>query len=225
MPGTLTSRVTATSNAVFTGENMFMWNVLPPCAATVAAIALVCTVSLPMAARLALVAGVMVVPDVPARRRRPAAAPRLRQQGRSRRRRNGRRRRQYAAGAGVRRLPARAPPLRRHRRARNGRAPAQPASIWKSCASFTPSSPSCWRSACSPGRSCCGSKAKRRPATSCSSARSACRCCTRRATSRWRWSTSPSISRASRRRWRRCWCRTSCATIPRRRRWSAAAPA
>jgi len=61
MPGTLTSRVTATSNAVFTGENMFVWNVLPPCAATVAAIALVFTVSLPMAAGLSLVAGIMVV--------------------------------------------------------------------------------------------------------------------------------------------------------------------
>jgi ATP-binding cassette, subfamily B, bacterial len=60
LPGTLTSRVTATSNAVFTGENMFVWNVLPPCAATVAAIALVGTVSLPMAGGLALVAGVMV---------------------------------------------------------------------------------------------------------------------------------------------------------------------
>ena len=60
LPGTLTSRVTATSNAVFTGENMFVWNVLPPCAATVAAIALVGTVSLPMAGGLAFVAGVMV---------------------------------------------------------------------------------------------------------------------------------------------------------------------
>jgi ATP-binding cassette subfamily B protein len=60
LPGTLTSRVTATSNAVFTGENMFIWNVLPPCAATLAAIALVCTVSWPMAAGLAAVAGVMV---------------------------------------------------------------------------------------------------------------------------------------------------------------------
>ncbi len=60
LPGTLTSRVTATSNAVFTGENMFVWNVLPPCAATVAAIALVRTVSLPMALGLTLVAGVMV---------------------------------------------------------------------------------------------------------------------------------------------------------------------
>jgi len=61
LPGTLTSRVTATSNAIFTGENMFIWNVLPPCAATVAAIALVGTISLPMAGTLALVAGVMVM--------------------------------------------------------------------------------------------------------------------------------------------------------------------
>ncbi len=61
LPGTLTSRVTATSNAVFTTENMFIWNVLPPCAATIAAIALVQTISLPMAGGLALVAGVMVV--------------------------------------------------------------------------------------------------------------------------------------------------------------------
>ena len=60
LPGTLTSRVTATSNAIFTGENMFVWNVLPPCAATLAAIALVRMVSLPMAAGLALVAGIMV---------------------------------------------------------------------------------------------------------------------------------------------------------------------
>ena len=61
LPGMLTSRVTATSNAVFTAENMFIWNVLPPCVATVAAIALVTTISLPMAGALALIAGVMVV--------------------------------------------------------------------------------------------------------------------------------------------------------------------
>jgi ATP-binding cassette, subfamily B, bacterial len=60
LPGMLTSRVTATSNAVFTAENMFVWNVLPPCVATIAAIALTCTISLPMAATLALVAGIMV---------------------------------------------------------------------------------------------------------------------------------------------------------------------
>jgi len=60
LPGTLTSRVTATSNAIFTAENMFVWNVLPPCAATVAAIVLVRTISLPMAAGLAAVAAIMV---------------------------------------------------------------------------------------------------------------------------------------------------------------------
>jgi ATP-binding cassette subfamily B protein len=61
MPGTLTSRVTATSNAVFTVENMSMWNVLPPCAATIAAIGFVLTISVPMAAVLATIGGVMVV--------------------------------------------------------------------------------------------------------------------------------------------------------------------
>src|SRR5215216_737608 len=50
LPGMLTSRITATSNAVFTVENMFVWNVLPPCIATVAAIALIATVSPTMAA-------------------------------------------------------------------------------------------------------------------------------------------------------------------------------
>jgi ATP-binding cassette subfamily B protein len=60
MPGTLTSRITATSNAVFIGENMFIWNVLPPCVATIAAVALVYTVSWTMAAGLAVVAGIMV---------------------------------------------------------------------------------------------------------------------------------------------------------------------
>ncbi|HZC58335.1 MAG TPA: ABC transporter ATP-binding protein, partial [Xanthobacteraceae bacterium] len=61
LPGMLTSRVTATSNAVFTAENMFIWNVLPPCVATIAAIALVTTISLPMAGALGLIAGIMVV--------------------------------------------------------------------------------------------------------------------------------------------------------------------
>jgi ATP-binding cassette subfamily B protein len=60
LPGTLTSRITATSNAVFTVENMFMWNVLPPCVATFVAIAWLSTVSAPMAAGLVIVAGVLV---------------------------------------------------------------------------------------------------------------------------------------------------------------------
>jgi ATP-binding cassette subfamily B protein len=61
MPGTLTSRITATSNAVYTLHNMFVWNVLPPCMATVAAIVFVVTVSLPMAASLAVLAGILVL--------------------------------------------------------------------------------------------------------------------------------------------------------------------
>src|SRR6201994_438823 len=61
LPGMLTSRITATSNAVFTVENMFVWNVLPPCMATVSAIALIGTVSLKMAAGLVIFAGAMVV--------------------------------------------------------------------------------------------------------------------------------------------------------------------
>jgi len=60
LPGMLTSRITATSNAVFTVENMFVWNVLPPCIATLASIVLIGTVSLPMAAGLVVVAGTMV---------------------------------------------------------------------------------------------------------------------------------------------------------------------
>src|SRR6204780_3903714 len=60
LPGTLISRVTATSNDIFTAENMFVWNVLPPCVATIAAIALVCTISLKMALALACFAGIMV---------------------------------------------------------------------------------------------------------------------------------------------------------------------
>jgi ATP-binding cassette subfamily B protein len=61
LPGMLTSRITATSNAIFTVENMFVWNVFPPCFATIAAISLIGTVSLTMAAVLIVIAGGMVV--------------------------------------------------------------------------------------------------------------------------------------------------------------------
>src|SRR6478752_3663109 len=60
LPGMLTSRITATSNAVYTVENMFVWNVLPPCIATIAAIMLIGTVSLPMSAGMIVIAGIMV---------------------------------------------------------------------------------------------------------------------------------------------------------------------
>jgi ATP-binding cassette, subfamily B, bacterial len=61
LPGTLASRITATSNAVYTVENMAVLNVLPPIAATVTAIIFVATVSTSMALVLMLVAGAMVI--------------------------------------------------------------------------------------------------------------------------------------------------------------------
>jgi ATP-binding cassette subfamily B protein len=61
LPGMLTSRITATSNAVYTVENMFVWNVLPPCIATVSAIALIGTVSLTMSTIMIVIAGIMVI--------------------------------------------------------------------------------------------------------------------------------------------------------------------
>jgi ATP-binding cassette, subfamily B, bacterial len=61
LPGMLTSRITATSNAVFTVENMFVWNVMPPCMATLCSILLVATVSWVMAGGLSLVAAILVL--------------------------------------------------------------------------------------------------------------------------------------------------------------------
>jgi len=61
MPAVLTSRITATSNATFTIENMFMWNVLPPCLASAGAIIFLAFVNLAMAATLLAVATVVVV--------------------------------------------------------------------------------------------------------------------------------------------------------------------
>jgi ATP-binding cassette, subfamily B, bacterial len=60
LPGMLTSRITATSNAIFTVENMLVWNVLPPCVATFGAILLLGTVSAPMAAGLSVLAAALV---------------------------------------------------------------------------------------------------------------------------------------------------------------------
>src|SRR5205823_1405502 len=61
LPGVLTSRVTATANAIYTVENMFIWNVLPPVVATLVAIAFVTTVSGKMALTLSIIAGIVVV--------------------------------------------------------------------------------------------------------------------------------------------------------------------
>jgi ATP-binding cassette, subfamily B, bacterial len=61
LPGTLTSRITATSNAVFTIENMFVWNVMPPCVATFGSVLFIFTVSPLMASGLSVIAAVLVV--------------------------------------------------------------------------------------------------------------------------------------------------------------------
>jgi len=61
LTGTLTGRVTATSNASFAVENLFIWNVLPPCAATMGAIAYLAVVSLPMAMALFAISGIIMV--------------------------------------------------------------------------------------------------------------------------------------------------------------------
>jgi ATP-binding cassette subfamily B protein len=61
LPGVLTSRVTATANAIYTVENMFIWNVLPPVVATLVAIAFVTTVSGKMALTLSIIAGIVVI--------------------------------------------------------------------------------------------------------------------------------------------------------------------
>ena len=58
--GTLTGRVTATSNAAFAIGNLFIWNVLPPCVATIVAVAYLATVSLPMTAVLTAIAAGMI---------------------------------------------------------------------------------------------------------------------------------------------------------------------
>jgi ATP-binding cassette subfamily B protein len=59
MPGTLASRITATSNAVFQTENTMSWNTIPPCLAVLVAIVLIATVNPVMAVALAVVAALM----------------------------------------------------------------------------------------------------------------------------------------------------------------------
>ncbi len=59
MPGTLASRITATSNAVYAIETMFIWNLLPPTIATIGAIVFMVTVSLPMTMVMAGIAAVL----------------------------------------------------------------------------------------------------------------------------------------------------------------------
>ena len=61
LPGVLTSRVTATSNAVFQIENMMVWNVLPPLAATLGSIAFLAVVDVTMAMTLIAISIVIVL--------------------------------------------------------------------------------------------------------------------------------------------------------------------
>jgi ATP-binding cassette subfamily B protein len=61
LPGVLTSRITSTSNAVFTIENMFVWNVLPPCLASIGAIIYLAGVNLGMTAALLGAAAIIVI--------------------------------------------------------------------------------------------------------------------------------------------------------------------
>lgn len=60
LPGSLTGRIAAASNAVFAVENMFMWNVMPPCVATVVAVGYLAIVSPPMMGAATAVAIVAV---------------------------------------------------------------------------------------------------------------------------------------------------------------------
>jgi ATP-binding cassette subfamily B protein len=64
LPGTLAGRVTATSNAMYTVESVFAWNVLPPCVAVAFSMGLLITVNFAMAAVLvcgaALIAYILV---------------------------------------------------------------------------------------------------------------------------------------------------------------------
>ncbi|MCQ8240322.1 ABC transporter ATP-binding protein [Rhizosaccharibacter radicis] len=59
MPGTLAGRITATSNAMFTLENLATWNVLPPCLNVAFSILLMVTVSPLMALVLVMLAAVI----------------------------------------------------------------------------------------------------------------------------------------------------------------------
>ncbi|WP_246797202.1 ABC transporter ATP-binding protein [Burkholderia perseverans] len=60
-PGTLASRITATSNAVYTSENTMAWNVLPPCIAVAGAIVMIIVVNPMMALGLFTCSAVLAI--------------------------------------------------------------------------------------------------------------------------------------------------------------------
>ena len=59
LPGTMASRITATSNAIFQTESTGTWNVIPPCLALVVAIILIGSVNPLMAISLGTVSAIM----------------------------------------------------------------------------------------------------------------------------------------------------------------------
>jgi ATP-binding cassette, subfamily B, bacterial len=59
-PGALTSRITATANAIYTTETMVTFNAMPPLIATLVSILYLATVSIPMALSLTAVAAFVV---------------------------------------------------------------------------------------------------------------------------------------------------------------------
>ncbi|WP_338860834.1 ABC transporter ATP-binding protein [Mycetohabitans rhizoxinica] len=60
-PGMLASRITATSNAVYTTENMMAWNVFPPCIAVCGAIVMIFAVNPLMASTLLVASAILAI--------------------------------------------------------------------------------------------------------------------------------------------------------------------
>ena len=220
LPGTLTSRITATSNAVFTIENMFIWNVMPPCVATLVAIAWwrrsaarwqrawwwsPASWCSPCSARRAPAGRCITI--LPTRRRRSTA-------------------RWSTSSATCRSSGRSAVSVREHRRfdatVEREMATRRRSLFYLEKAGAARARDVVLTSCCSPGRSSCGSAAPRPPATSCWSARSALGIL--HATRDLAVALVDVTQHMARfpKRSPPCWCRTSCATIPRRGRWRAA---
>lgn len=60
-PGVLSSRVSATANAVYVVENTVAWTALPPCLTVIGAIVMVAAVSVPMSLALVAISGVLAI--------------------------------------------------------------------------------------------------------------------------------------------------------------------
>ncbi len=98
----LASRITATSNAIYTSENVMAWNVLPPCIAVLGAIVMIVSVNPLMAAGLMAASAILSLILLPAGEARFGPASQFRVEGGVRRRRTRRRDRQHGARARVR---------------------------------------------------------------------------------------------------------------------------